>query len=60
MPSYEYKCKSCGEKFELRKSIAKDDDTIICPKCGSKHIGRVYAFFTMNAGDDSCAPSRFT
>ena len=60
MPSYEYRCKSCGQKFELRKNISKDDDITICPKCGSKNIGRIYSFFTMNAADDSCVPSRFT
>ena len=42
MPVYEYKCKSCGEKFELyRYSTEIEADKIACPKCGTDNLERV-------------------
>ena len=35
MPTYEYKCKSCGYTFEKFQSI-KDKPLRKCPKCGRK------------------------
>ncbi len=35
MPTYEYKCDSCGYVFEELQSI-KDDPLSKCPKCGGK------------------------
>jgi len=32
MPAYDYECKSCGNNFEVVKSI-KDDLTTECPQC---------------------------
>lgn len=35
MPVYEYQCKKCRYKFELKQSF--DDDPIVtCPQCASK------------------------
>lgn len=33
MPTYEYKCEKCGDKFELFQSM-KDEPADKCPKCG--------------------------
>jgi len=33
MPTYDYKCKKCGNKFELFRSI-QDESTVTCPVCG--------------------------
>ena len=35
MPTYEYKCESCGYTFEKFQSI-KDKQISRCPKCGHK------------------------
>lgn len=35
MPTYEYKCDSCGYNFEKIQSI-KDEPLKICPKCNGK------------------------
>ena len=32
MPTYEYQCEQCGERFETFQSI-KDDPVKTCPKC---------------------------
>ncbi|MDR2738500.1 MAG: zinc ribbon domain-containing protein [Treponema sp.] len=39
MPTYEYKCRSCGSSFEITQSM-KDDPLEVCPTCG-KEIRRV-------------------
>jgi len=33
MPTYEYECEGCKERFERFQGI-KDDPVDICPKCG--------------------------
>lgn len=40
MPTYDYLCKKCGNKFELRRSIATRDDAAPCPSCKSKSTAR--------------------
>ena len=39
MPDYEFECKHCGERFELRESYeAHEEHHEKCPKCGSKRV----------------------
>jgi len=57
MPIYEYECTSCGERFELRRSIADSDSEIKCPKCGAKHPRRVFSVFARGYSNGACAPS---
>lgn len=35
MPTYEYTCKECGERFELALSLGDHEKKQKCPKCGS-------------------------
>ena len=40
MPTYDYKCKACGHRWELFQSMsAKTEKT--CPKCGKKTAERL-------------------
>jgi len=57
MPMYEYKCKKCGEKFEIRRSIfVNSKDREICPKCGHADLERIYSSFgTSSNSGSSCA-----
>jgi putative FmdB family regulatory protein len=57
MPIYEYECRSCGEKFELRRGIADSDSEIKCPKCGTENPRRVFSTFATTTFGGSCAPS---
>ena len=34
MPTYEYACKSCGHRFDMRQSF-NDDPISDCPECGA-------------------------
>lgn len=57
MPIYEYKCPQCGEKFELRRSIADSDSDTKCPRCGSVEARRVLSLFATGSSGTACAPS---
>ena len=42
MPTYEFKCKKCGNRFEMAESIGQHDKhKEKCPECGSKSIKNV-------------------
>jgi putative FmdB family regulatory protein len=57
MPTYEYKCSQCGEKFEVHHAFFSGrKETEVCPKCGSVDAERVYSsFFSSNSSNNSCA-----
>ena len=40
MPTYEYRCNSCGHQFEKVQKFS-DDPIKICPVCG-KDVRKVY------------------
>ena len=40
MPTYEYRCKSCGFEFEEFQSMS-DDKLVICPKCAEPSLKRL-------------------
>jgi putative FmdB family regulatory protein len=45
MPIYEYECTKCGERFELRRSIADRDADVECPECHDEHPRRLCSMF---------------
>ncbi len=52
MPVYEYRCLSCGEKFEIHRGIfEKSKEEVKCDKCGSTDTARVYS---STCGGSSC------
>ncbi len=57
MPVYEYECKSCGEKFELRRSMSDSSNEVKCPKCGDENAQRVFSLFATGSSGGSCAPT---
>jgi len=45
MPTYQYRCKQCGEEFEKMQSFS-DDSTPKCPGCGTrskKNVSKVFS-----------------
>jgi len=60
MPIYEYKCKSCGEKFEMFRSIAASDSEIKCPRCGAQSPQRVFSTFAKGPSNGLCSPTGST
>ena len=49
MPIYEYECKKCGKRFELRRHIKDSDNEIKCPECGEPSPKRVFSIFGMTS-----------
>jgi len=60
MPIYEYECTKCGDRFELRRSIADSDSEIKCPHCGKEQPRRVFSTFGTASSTNTCSPSSFT
>ena len=40
MPIYEYQCRACGRRFELRQSFS-DEPAKVCPHCGVEDVRRL-------------------
>ena len=40
MPTYQYRCKSCGNELEIVQKMS-DDSLTICPKCEKETFERV-------------------
>jgi putative FmdB family regulatory protein len=41
MPTYEYRCKSCGHELEIQQSFT-DDPLTACPSCGEATLRKVF------------------
>ena len=52
MPIYEYVCIKCGEKAEIRATIAEKEKGLdpTCPKCGKKKLAQVFGGFAVLTG----------
>jgi putative FmdB family regulatory protein len=55
MPIYEYRCPSCGFKFELLRRISDDDSEIRCPQCQAAKVEREFSTFCSAGGTASGA-----
>ncbi|MEX2229179.1 MAG: zinc ribbon domain-containing protein [Dehalococcoidia bacterium] len=40
MPIYEFRCKKCEKRFELRRRLGDRDNAATCPECKSKRTVR--------------------
>lgn len=40
MPTYEYRCKSCGHEFEINQRMS-DDALTDCPKCNQAELEKL-------------------
>ena len=49
MPTYEYRCDKCGERFEITCHMDERDKPAVCPNCKSKKITPVISSFTCEA-----------
>lgn len=52
MPTYEYHCRTCGNKFDIRASIAEKEKglDVTCAQCGSNIVEQVFAGISMLTG----------
>lgn len=59
MPTFEFQCRDCGEKFEVLIGVGRADEPR-CPACGGVNISRLMTAFRLGArsnggGGSSCA-----
>jgi len=59
MPIYEYVCKRCKHKFEFLQAFNETGLRIVCPKCVSADVRRVFSTFSKASGGRSCRPTSF-
>ncbi len=53
MPVYEYRCDTCKERFEIRRSFAESDAAAACPLCQGEHTRRLLSnFYAMTSSSD--------
>ncbi len=45
MPVYEFCCINCNKKFEDLILKSSELSEVVCPKCGSKDIERLFSVF---------------
>jgi putative FmdB family regulatory protein len=53
MPLYEYRCRDCGQSFEMLRKMADADRDLICLKCHSEQVERLFSAFATGG----CTPS---
>ncbi|WP_037854168.1 FmdB family zinc ribbon protein [Streptomyces sp. NRRL S-340] len=53
MPRYEYRCRSCGDTFELNRPMARSADPATCP---AGHDDTVKLLSTVAVGGSASAP----
>ncbi len=60
MPSYDFQCRECGERFDVRCAW-QDKAQVRCPKCGGEDLQEIFSGFTFltagGGGGGGCAPS---
>ncbi|WP_078912401.1 FmdB family zinc ribbon protein [Streptomyces sp. NRRL S-646] len=54
MPRYEYRCRSCGDTFELSRPMAQSSDPATCP---AGHDDTVKLLSTVAVGGTASAPA---
>ncbi|SHM02937.1 putative regulatory protein, FmdB family [Caldanaerovirga acetigignens] len=57
MPIYEYRCNSCGYKFEALRKFEERDNPIECPTCKSSDTRREMSAFGTAKGSGSISSS---
>jgi putative FmdB family regulatory protein len=50
MPIYSYKCKACGEVFDLLVGVTADAEKLRCVKCGNENLLRLFSGFGIAKG----------
>ncbi len=67
MPLYEYRCATCGSRFEVLRRVGQGTEGLACPQCGRGEVEKEFSTFAGSVagggtgGGSSCSPSgRFT
>ncbi len=47
MPIYSYRCRGCGEVFDLLEGVSAEKTRRICPRCSSRSLEKIHAAFNV-------------
>ena len=54
MPTYEYRCNSCNDKFDLfYKTYGSVEQNPLCPECNSEKTERLMSVFAATEAESS-------
>lgn len=53
MPIYEYRCQTCGGRFEMRLSFSQADQLPECPYCHSQDTRKQVSMFASSSSGGS-------
>ena len=57
MPIYSYRCRDCGEVFDLLEGVSAEKVRRRCPKCSGGALQKVLAAFNVGAPGKDSAPT---
>jgi len=58
MPLYEYRCRSCGERFEVLQRLGADGHGLQCPRCDEPEPQRMLSTFAAQVPSNGGGGSR--
>lgn len=53
MPLYEYRCRDCGDRFEVLQRLGEGAEKLECPRCGAGRPERALSTFATASGSGS-------
>jgi putative FmdB family regulatory protein len=53
MPTYDYKCNSCNETYDVFHKVREVMEDVVCPHCGSVDHTRLISAPTVKRGKNS-------
>ncbi|MFE9423527.1 zinc ribbon domain-containing protein [Kitasatospora sp. NPDC006697] len=56
MPRYDFRCRTCGATFELRRAMAQANDPAVCPQGHSDTTKLLSTIAITSAGSAAAAP----
>ena len=56
MPTYNYKCAGCGNKFQQRRRCSEREEEAECPECGAENSERLMNTFAVGSSGSSKKP----
>ncbi|MFI9509372.1 zinc ribbon domain-containing protein [Nocardia sp. NPDC052566] len=57
MPSYSFRCRSCGDTFEVNRPMAQASDPASCPSGHDDTVKLLTTFATVGRGNAPSMPS---
>jgi putative FmdB family regulatory protein len=50
MPLYEYRCRDCGNQFEILQGLGEGAEGLSCTSCGAAALDKRYSTFAAHGG----------